>query len=117
VQASAFIPRTRDAYLSVNWLENLACANRTAEVEKLRGIFSAKMDSIGARAEFAILKLGDAIDRVLKESSDQRKLRATHEPESNDQSHSGLHNLQSDDLEIAELLIQVIRERYPARTQ
>lgn len=114
IQATAFMLREIDSYLSVNWLENLGCPTRAAEIRELQRVFAAKM-GIGANAKFAVLGVGQLISHVLQESSDVRKLELKHEPETNDQSHSGIHKLRHDDEEIAELIAQVIQEVHPAR--
>jgi len=50
IQATAFMLREGEEYLSVNWLEFLNCSNRENEITKLRTIYSETF-TVGARAK------------------------------------------------------------------
>ena len=54
IQATAFMLRSNEEYLSVNWLEYLNCSNRDHEINEIRNVHSAKLN-IGARAKIAVL--------------------------------------------------------------
>lgn len=54
IQATAFMLRSNEECLSVNWLEYLNCSNRDHEINEIRNVYSAKLN-IGARAKIAVL--------------------------------------------------------------
>ena len=114
IQATAFMLREVDRYLSVNWLEFLNCSNRENEITKLRTIYSETF-TVGARAKIAVLNVGEVRKKVLTESPDGRNLEVLHDPAMNDPSHSGIYNLKQDDELIAELILETVRESYSAR--
>ncbi len=117
IQATAFMLRSKEESLSVNWLEFLNCSSRNSEINEIRNIFSAKL-SIGARAKIAVLNVGEIREKILTESPDRRKIEVLHDPIENDlydPSHSGIYNLKQDDELIAELILETVHEDYPAR--
>lgn len=119
IQATAFMLRAGEEYLSVNWLEFLNCSSRESEVAELRNIYSQKL-TVGARAKMAVLNVGEVRKKVLTESPDRRILEVLHapildNPQLYDPSHSGIYNLKQDDELIAELILETVRETYPAR--
>ena len=114
IQATAFMLREVDRYLSINWLEFLNCSNRENEITKLRTIYSETF-TVGARAKIAVLNVGEVRKKVLTESPDGRNLEVLHDPAMNDPSHSGIYNLKQDDELIAELILETVRESYSAR--
>lgn len=118
ILATAFKLRVNDNSLSVNWLELLGHSSREKEIAELRRIYSAKL-SLGARAQIAILNVGEVCNKVLTESPDGRNLEVLHDPEFtekySDPSHSGIYNLRQDDELIAELILETVLETYPAR--
>lgn len=114
IQATAFMLRTGEESLSVNWLEFLSCSSREHEITEIRNIYSAKLN-VGARARIAILNIGDVRKKVLAESPDRRNLEVLHNPTPDDPSHSGIYNLKQDDELIAELILETVHETYPAR--
>lgn len=116
IQAGAFMLRTGEESLSINWLEFLNCSSRESEITEIRNIYSAKL-SIGARAKIAVLNVGEVREKVLKESQDRRNLEVLHNPENDDPSHGGIYNLKQDDELIAELILETVRESYPAHTK
>ena len=114
IQATAFMLRAGEESLSVNWLELLRHSVREGEIAELRRIYSAKL-SVGARAQIAVLNVGEVYNKVLTESPDSRSLEILHDPLENDPSHSGIYNLKNDDELIAELILETVLETYPAR--
>ena len=117
IQATAFQLRSpKEKYLSVNWLEFLNCQSRESEIEEIQKVYCAKLD-VKPRAKIAVLNVGDVRNKVLTESQDRRNLEVLHDPEEPiDPSHSGIYNLkQEDDLMIAELILETVRESYSAR--
>lgn len=111
IQATAFMLRTGEESLSVNWLEFLNCSSRESEITEIRNIYSAKLN-VGVHARIAILNIGEVRKKVLAESPDRRNLEVLHDPapEMNDPSHSGIYNLKQDDELIAELILETVRE-------
>jgi len=116
IQATAFMLREGEESLSVNWLEFLNCQSRESEIEEIQKVYCAKLD-VRPRAKIAVLNVGDVRNKVLTESQDRRNLEVLHDPEEPvDPSHSGIYNLkQNDEIEIAELILETVRESYSAR--
>lgn len=120
IQPTAFMLRENEQSLSVNWLECLNCSSRERKIAELRNIYSAKLN-VGLRAKIAILNVGEVREKVLTESPDRRNIDILHDPiiddpsQINDPSHSGVYNLKQDDELIAELILETVRETYPAR--
>lgn len=114
IQATAFMLRPVDKYLSVNWLEYLNCSNRDHEINEIRNVYSEKLN-VGARAKIAVLNVGEIRKKVLTESPDGRNLEVLYDPLINDLSHSGIYNLKQDDELIAELILETVRDSYSAR--
>ncbi len=116
IQATAFMLREGEESLSVNWLEFLNCQSRESEIEEIQKVYCAKLD-VRPRAKIAVLNVGDVRNKVLTESQDRRNLEVLHNPEEPvDPSHSGIYNLkQNDEIEIAELILETVRESYSAR--
>ena len=106
---------SEEKYLSVNWLEFLKKADRDAEIEEIRKVFSRKDFQLGTQAKFAVLNVGSTRTHVRTRSPDSRDLRILHEPEVDDPSHSGIHNLRLEDELIAELIAQTVKETHPAK--
>ncbi len=127
IQATAFMLRTSEESLSVNWLEFLNCSSRESEITEIRNIYSAKLN-VGACAKIAVLNVGEVRQKVHTESPDGRNLEVIHDPLPypshgtspdplvDDPSHSGIYNLKQDDELIAELILETVREAYSART-
>jgi hypothetical protein len=115
--APAFMLREGEESLSVNWLEELKCADRTSEARALQDIYARKMTRVGAGARIAILNVGTLRTEVENESPDRLLLRVLHEPIiPEDPSHAGIYDIPYDDREIvAELIAQVVLEIHPAR--
>ncbi len=118
IQASAFMLRSDEESLSVNWLEFLKCSNRDSEITEIRNVYSLKFNRIGARAKIAVLNVGEVRKSVLKESEDRRNLEVLHDPKEDgppDPSHSGIYNLRQNDELIAELILETVLEGHTAR--
>jgi hypothetical protein len=121
IQATAFMLKKDEGSLSVNWLEFLKCPSRESEIAELQNIYDAKLNRVGAGAKIAVLNVGKVREKVLTESSDGRNIEVLHDPEYTaeyiDLSHSGIYNVRHDDEEIAELILEAVRESdtYPAR--
>jgi hypothetical protein len=117
IQATAFMLRSDEEYLSVNWLEYFNCSRRDHEITEIRNVYSEKLN-VGARAKIAILNVGEVREKVLTESPDKRNIEVLHEPIENDvhdPSHSGIYNLKQDNELIAELILETVHEVHPAR--
>jgi len=115
VQATAFMRRDGEEYLSVNWLEDLSCSDRRSEVRALQDLYSRTL-SVRTTARIAILNVGAFRTKVAQESPDMRWLRVLHEPIiPEDPSHAGIYDTPYDDDIVAELIAQVILETPAAR--
>jgi hypothetical protein len=115
ISAAAFMMRETEEYLSVNWLEVLKSPSRASQIRDLQELYTKKL-KVGATARIAILNVGTLRSKVERESPDSRLLRVLHEPEEpDDPSHAGIYEIPHDDEIIAELIAQVVLEKYPAR--
>ena len=119
ISATAFKPRPRETYLSVNWLELLSIPDRAAEIAELRRVLGAKR-KIGGTSKFGVLNVGVARATVLQHSRDRIGITVRHEPETEtgrpqDLSHSGIYGVPEDDNTVSELLAQAVSETYSAR--
>ena len=115
ISAAAFMMRETEEYLSVNWLEELKSPSRASQIRDLQELYTKKL-KVGATARIAILNVGTLRTKVERESPDSRLLRVLHEPEEpDDPSHAGIYEIPHDDEIIAELIAQVVLEKYPAR--
>jgi hypothetical protein len=111
VQATAFMLRANEPYLSVNWLECLDCGSREEEIEAISGVYRRIFSSIRPNARIAVLNVGGTRKRVARYSDDSRDLWFVHEPtEPDDMTHSGIYNLREDDEVIAELIAQSVQQ-------
>jgi hypothetical protein len=116
ISAAAFMMRETEQYLSVNWLEVLNRSERAIQIRDLRSLYATKL-RVGTAARIAVLNVGALRAKVERESPDSRLLRVLHEPEEpDDPSHAGIYEIPHDDEIIAELIAQVVLEKYPART-
>jgi hypothetical protein len=107
--------RETEEYLSVNWLEQLNRSDRAIQIRDLQSLYATKL-RVGTAARIAVLNVGALRDKVERESPDGRLLRVLHEPEEpDDPSHAGIYEIPHDDEMIAELIAQVVLEKYPAR--
>jgi hypothetical protein len=115
IQATAFMLRPADNSLSVNWLEYFKCLSREGEIDELRKAYAAKKLIVKASGRIAVLNVGEVRNKVLTESPDSRNLEVLHDPLIDDPSHAGIYNLKHDNELIAELILETVRETYPAR--
>jgi len=118
IAASAFFLRDNEEGLSVNWLECLGCSSREEEINATRDLYNMKFLRVGAKAKITVLNVGAVHEKVLMESLDRRNLEFVHEPEDfpvPDPSHSAIYNIRPDNVMIAELILQLVNETYPAR--
>jgi len=115
IQATAFMLREGEEYLCVNWLEESKSPSRASQIRDLQELYTKKL-KVGSTARIAILNVGTLRTKVERESPDSRLLRVLHEPEEpDDLSHAGIYEIRYDDEIIAELIAQVVLEKYPAR--
>ena len=116
IQATAFLLRPEDHYLSVDWLEFFGYSDRIEQIEELRNAYTLRLNRVGAKSTIAVLNVGEVCDIVKNESDDARVLEILHEPLENSPSHSGIYNLRHDDELIAELILETVCETYSARS-
>ena len=114
VTGAAFMLRSKDRYLSVNWMEFFRLVSREEVIREIRRVLESQL-TLGTNAKIAVLKVGDVLNHVLNESPDSRKLSVLHEPLENDPSHSGIYGMGMEDHLIADLIAEVILETYPAQ--
>lgn len=113
ILAAGFLPRPGEDFLSVNWLEWLRCPDRSSEINEIRRRYAANF-SLRKKDKIALLNVGTTCLKVATESADRRCLKATHEPELTDDSHSGLWGYTYNDTMIAEIILSSILDDVPA---
>lgn len=115
--ASAFLLRRarNEKDLSVNWLEKIHPSERAEQIRLLQQTFAEKYDRVAAGAEFAVLNVGGLRKNVAEGCPHCPPLEVLHVPKPNDPSHSRIFGIEGDDLLVAELLLEVVLSRYPAR--
>lgn len=109
ILATAFLPRINESYLSVNWLECIHCEDRNRQIEGLKQIYSLKF-SVPKKARISVLNVGRIKNIVTTDCHDKKEIEVLHKPEENDKSHSGIFNIDCEDIHIAELIISTISD-------
>ena len=111
--AAAFLPRSDEEFLSVNWLEYCGLSDLEAAVGHLRTQFQGRGYGLRRNGRLAVLNVGTAKAAVSQQL--QRQLRIDHQPRVGDESHAGIHGYSSTDLTVAAELALAIHETvYPA---
>lgn len=116
IQASAFLLRSGESLLSVNWMEYFKSNKREDLINEIRKLYKIKFNRVPRNARMAVLNVGDVIDKVYQESLDNRVLGIVHDPSNNDPSHSSIDNMNPDNEFIAELILETILEDHPANS-
>jgi hypothetical protein len=114
ILGAAFLPRVKDIYLSVDWLECLQCPDRASEIVELRKRYAKRNLTPKKKDQIAILNTGDMCAKVARESEDRRQLNVSHEPQWPDDSHSGIWGISCSDMMIAELILLTVLDIAPA---
>jgi len=106
----------KDRYVSVNWLEHFGTTDKNAQLASIRADMQIKP---GAQAKLAVLNVRETRDYVKNKDLEHLSLCFLHEPEPDDLSHSGIHNLPLNDKDrqeiLADLIAECARECYPAK--
>jgi hypothetical protein len=115
----AFILRSTEEVLSVNWLDCLGLSDRAAELAEIWRVLGLKL-KIRGNAKLAVLNVGNARSTVQAGTPDRRNIDILHDPDEKpgawtDPSHSSILHLQQEDLVVAEQLALCIDETYDAR--
>jgi hypothetical protein len=114
VQATAFMRRSRETGLSVNWLEYYVdCVDRRQALARVVQALEQKGRSIGARSWMAILNVGRARHKVRTESEPPVELEFVHVPQLSDESHAEIRGMAAGDEFVGELLAEAAREESP----
>lgn len=103
-----------EQYLSVNWLEHTGASSRAKQLAIVRKHLAIKR-TLAAKERLAVLHLQTVFDHVKTKTRGSHTLKAHHEPEPEDPSHSGIYGYSHEDQLIAELVAQAVQEHYPAR--
>ena len=113
---AAFMLKSNEFYLSVNWLEETGASSRAQQLAIVRKHLTDKGLTMPAKGRLAVLHLQSAFKEIKRSTPDSRALSAHHEPElPHDPSHSGVYGYIVDDNLIADLMAQAVREHYGAR--
>ena len=111
INRMAFRIRNEEGYLSVNWLEFLKKPSREEEIDEIQNVLRKKL-TLGSRSRIAVANVGSLIDHIRAE----RILKVQHEPEPEDQSHSGIFGYGIDDDLIELMISEVFQESYPSKS-
>ena len=109
---TAFMPRQKDGYLSINWLEYFDLPDRPAQIVQVRRTIG--MD-LAATGKFAVLNVGKVVKYVKENDPNKRVLDVLHEPEEKDLSHSGIYGYSFENDTVGDLIADVVRETCPAK--
>jgi hypothetical protein len=115
-RGTAFMLRSSESYLSVDWLNLLDSNSRQTQVEKVREALSSRL-TISNSAQLAVLSISSMCNYVSANTVDNRKLEVLHHPNGYSPSHSGIHNLNPDANLIADLIAEIVEEVFPAVNQ
>lgn len=118
LQAAAFIRRKEkgEIDISVDWLEHLDPINRSAQIQALQRIFASKMRRVSTGAKFAVLNVGKARSTVRMETPNRVELVFKHDPQPDDQAHTGIFGTVNSEVEVADALLRtVINPLHPAK--
>ncbi len=118
-EAAAFVLKTNEPYLSVNWLESLRIENRADQIIEVLRVLATKR-KVAASAKLALFNVGEAKAAVLAGTEDRLEISFRHEPEDgnpSDPSHAGIYSLPLVDTDItaAVQLALAVREVFPTR--
>lgn len=109
---TAFHLRPGEPYLSVQWLEYLHQSDRSSQIREVRSTLARNM-RLGSTAKIAVLNVGETCRFVYDAS--RYPIRILHEPEENNEAHSGIHDTAQDEMIIAELLAESISEMHAVK--
>ena len=103
-----------EEYLSVMWLEYFTDPTFQNKLDKVRGDLQHRR-SLKPRDRLATLNVGVTRDYVMSSMSDGRILTFKHMPgRHNDNSHSGVFNIEPNGDEVAELMVESVSDVSPA---
>lgn len=113
-EATAFLLKTNEPYLSVNWLEGLGIEGRDEQIAEVLRVLKSKRD-VRPSARLALINVGEARTAVRTGTPDNLEIWFAHDPEDNDESHSGAYNLPIADssLMAAEQLTMAVLQSLP----
>ena len=99
VLPEAFIPRNREEYISVNWIEYFSGSrNKSEQVERLRNDIQKRGTlRLAASGKFAVLNVGKTKERIL--NTVRISLTIEHWPLDNSPSHGGIRYDRSAELD------------------
>ena len=111
VEPGAFMLRKAETYLSVQWLEHLEKPTRKETIRAVREIFSKHL-KVRHPAKLAVLNVETTRTLVAKTSG--YGIRLMHQPEPDNEAHSGIFDTDQNADLIAELILETIQEIHPA---
>ncbi|VVM08198.1 hypothetical protein [Methylacidimicrobium tartarophylax] len=114
VSGVAFQLRPGEEYLSVDWLEFLNQESRESQIARLRPILERRL-KVGAKAQIAVLNVGEAKRAVRSECPDGREVDFRHKPLKDAPSHSGIFGCAHGEDLISDLLARIISQTFPAK--
>ena len=112
---ASFRLRENEAFLSINWLEELNQTSRESEINELRQVFKNKPFQVATTGVFAVINVGRTKSSVVEGAPDSTVLKFIHEPEDDDPSHSGIFGFTHEENLIAELIADSVIETHDAR--
>ena len=115
VQASAFLLREGEPYLSTNWLEQLDQGELETQLRLLREVCKTKGLRLATTGLLARFNVGDTKQVVIRECNKHIPFDVLHKPEDNDSSHSGMCGIVDEVELVAELLVEAIMSTHSTR--
>ena len=112
ITAAAFQLRPQDDYLSVYWLEFHKLPNRNAQIMDTRKDLQKTLE-LRNTGRILVLNVGNTCHHVRRETIASLDIRILHEPVPDASSHSGIFDVDADDI-IPELIAETVQEIYLA---
>jgi hypothetical protein len=124
VSSASFELRRKDGlpvepYVSVGWLEVYAKGDRLTQIHAYRKTIHPNIRTIKKNDKLAVLNVGQTVDRVRANTTDERILNFRHYPSEVagkvDPGHAGIHGTATDETRITELLVESVVDTYPGQ--
>ncbi len=119
IDGKALLPRPKEDYMSVNWLEYDGNTDLEVCVQNIINIYKDKL-KVKKNDRLPIINVQRAIEYVKAETDDRRKIQILYKPELKpdhtygDPSHSGVYGYSHEDVIIGELLTDIVQQVHRA---
>lgn len=111
VQATAFLRRSIEPGISVNWLEHPSLpTERDGALRKVVEILKNKRVPVKPNSWLAVLAVGRTLSKVQLDTPTQVNLSVSHTPTRKDPCHATMVGMEVADMLVGELLAEIARE-------